>query len=365
MSGVTRRGAMSAGVAGLTATALATPSIAQSARILRMVTSWPSALSGLGDSVARVADAITRGSGGSLKVEAYPAGQLVAPLAVHDAVGTGDAEIYHSAEYYFQRKHRGFNFFTAVPLGLTIMEQTAWLARGGGQALWDELNSGFNVKALPCGGTGTQMGGWFVKPIRSIADFQETTMRIPGLGAQVLNSLGVDTVVLPGGGIVAALNSGEIGATEWVGPWNDLQFGFQKLLNTYIYPGFHEPGTMASLGFNLSVWNSLTAQQRALIETVSQSETLLHSAEYYANNAFALRRLEREYGVRPTRLPDDVFAIIARSSAEVVASVAEDDDLGRRIYESFARFRAASVRDPAVQAEVAFQTERASQSQDR
>ena len=153
-------------------------------------------------------------------------------------------------------------------------------------------------------------------------------MRIPGLGGQVLNKLGVETVVLPGGGIVAALNSGEIGATEWVGPWNDLQFGFQKLLNTYMYPGFHEPGTMAALGFNIDVWNSFTAQERALIETVSQSESLLHSAQYFANNAFALRQLEREYGVRPTRLPDEVFEIISRTSAEVVASVAEDDDLG-------------------------------------
>jgi TRAP-type mannitol/chloroaromatic compound transport system substrate-binding protein len=365
MNGLTRRGALTAVAAGAATSGLATPAIAQSARVLRLVTSWPGGLSGLSDSVNRVADAITRGSNGTLKVDVYPAGKLVPPLAVHDAVGAGDAEMYHSAEYYFQRKHRGLNFFTSVPLGLTIMEQTAWLSRGGGQALWDELNGQFNVKTLPCGGTGTQMGGWFVKPIKSINDFRETVMRIPGLGGQVLNKLGVETVVLPGGGIVAALNSGDIGATEWVGPWNDLQFGFQKLLNTYIYPGFHEPGTMAGLGFNLGVWNSLTAQQRALIETVTQSETLLHSAQYYANNAFALRRLEREYGVRPPRLPDDVFAIIARTSTEVVASVAEDDDLGRRIYESFAAFRSASIRDPAVQAEVAFQKQRALQSQNR
>lgn len=365
MTGITRRSALTAAVTTGVATTLASPSIAQSARVLRLVTSWPGGLSGLSDSVNRAADAITRGSGGSLKVEVYPAGTLVPPLAVHDAVGAGEAEMYHSAEYYFQRKHRGLNFFTSVPLGLTIMEQSAWLARGGGQALWDELNASFNIKALPCGGTGTQMGGWFVKPIKSIADFRETVMRIPGLGGQVLNSLGVETVVLPGGGIVAALNSGDIGATEWVGPWNDLQFGFQKLLNTYIYPGFHEPGTMAGLGFNLGVWNSLTDQQRALIETVSQSETLLHSSQYYANNAFALRRLEREYGVRPTRLPDEVFAIIAKASADVVASVAKDDDLGRRIYESFDTFRNAAIRDPAMQAEVAFQSERARQSENR
>lgn len=355
-AGVTRRAAFAAGAASTAA--LAAPAVAQSAKILRMVTSWPGGLSGLADSVNRVAKAIETGSGGDLKVEVYSAGKLVPPLGVHDAVGEGDAELYHTAEYYHQGKHRGYNFFTTVPLGLTMIEQVAWIERGGGQALWDELSARHNVKALACGGTGTQMGGWFVEPIETIDDFRRTKMRIPGLGAQVLNRLGVETVVLPGGGIVAALNSGDIGATEWVGPWNDLQFGFQKLLNTYVYPGFHEPGTVASLGFNLDIWRGMTDQQRALMQAISQSENMLHCSHYFANNAFALRRMEREYEVLPTELPLEVFRKIAEVSAEVVASVAEDDELAARIYNSFAAYQSAAAIDPTSATEVAFMAER-------
>ncbi|MEO0763070.1 MAG: ABC transporter substrate-binding protein, partial [Pseudomonadota bacterium] len=128
---------------------LAAPAIAQqSPRVLRMATSWPGGLSGLAGSVARVAAAITEGSGGALRVDVYPAGTLVPPLGVHDAVGAGEVELYHSVDYYYQKKHRGLNFFSTVPMGLTAMELIAWINHGGGQALWDEVNARFGVKAM-------------------------------------------------------------------------------------------------------------------------------------------------------------------------------------------------------------------------
>lgn len=339
---MSRRRALLGGGAALTgAAALATPAIAQGTpQTIRMATSWPEGLGGLADSAARVADSINRGSNGRLNVEIYWAGSLVPPFGVHDAAGNGEIEMYHSAEYYFQGKHRGFNFFTTVPLGLTSVEQAAWLKFGGGQALWDELNQNYGVKGLAVGGTGVQMGGWFNKPINTKEDLEGLTMRMPGLGAQVISQMGANAVVLPGGGIVEALFESTIDATEWVGPYNDLQFGFQKLLSTYIYPGFHEPGTMASVGVNLDFWNNLSDVDRALIETVTDAELTNHTADYYGNNGLALAQLLAEFGVQPTRLPDDVWNELSRVSFEVTASVAEDDDMGRRIVESYEDYRA-------------------------
>ncbi len=351
---LSRRRALLAGGAALTgAAALATPAIAQgSPRTVRMATSWPGGLGGLADSAARVAEGITTGSDGRLNVELYPAGQLVPPLGVHDAAGAGEIEMYHSAEYYFQRKHRGMNFFTTVPLGLTSVEHAGWIKFGGGQALWDELNAGFGVKSLAVGGTGVQMGGWFNKPITSMEDFEGLTMRMPGLGGQVISRLGANAVVLPGGGIVEALFEGSIDATEWVGPYNDLQFGFQKLLSTYIYPGFHEPGTTAAVGMNLDFWNSLPDIDKALIETVTDAEMTNHTADYYGNNGLALVQLLAESGVKPTRLPDDVWNELARVSFEVTSGVADDDDMGRRIVESYDTYRAlVGAAGPISQAE--------------
>ncbi|MEP4198371.1 MAG: TRAP transporter substrate-binding protein [Aliishimia sp.] len=338
---MSRRRALLGGGAALTgAAALSTPAIGQGTpQTIRMATSWPQGLGGLADSAARVAAGINAGSNGRLNVEIYWAGSLVPPLGVHDAASAGDIEMYHSAEYYYQGKHRGLNFFTTVPLGLTSVEQAAWVKFGGGQALWDELNADYGVKSLAVGGTGVQMGGWFNKEIKTKEDFEGLTMRMPGLGAQVISRLGANAVVLPGGGIVEALFEGSIDATEWVGPYNDLQFGFQKLLSTYIYPGFHEPGTMASVGMNLDFWNNLSDLDRSLIETITDAELTHHTADYYGNNGLALVQLLNESGVKPTRLPDDVWNELARVSFEVTASVAEDDDMGRRIVESYDAYR--------------------------
>ena len=337
---VSRRALLGGGAAAATGVALAAPALAQGGpRVLRMATSWPSGLGGLADSAKRVAQAITEGSDGTLEVQVGWAGEFVPPLGVHDAAGAGEIEMYHSVDYYFQKKHRGLNFFSTVPLGLTSVEQAAWTKFGGGQDLWDELNARFGVKAMAVGGTGVQMGGWFNKEINRIEDLEGLTMRMPGLGGQVLAKLGANPVVLPGGGIVEALFDGSIDATEWVGPYNDLHFGFQKLLTTYYYPGFHEPGTTASLGFGLRVWESFDDAERALIQTVADAELTLHTADYYGNNGIALARLLAESGTQPKRLPDDVWDALARTSFEVAASVAEDDELGRRIFESYDDYR--------------------------
>ncbi|SFJ89847.1 TRAP transporter substrate-binding protein [Jannaschia pohangensis] len=335
-----RRALLAGGAAALTGAALAAPAIAQGApRVIRMATSWPADLGGLADSAKRVAERVTAASQGRLSIETYWAGELVGALDVHDAAAAGDIEMYHSAEYYFQKKHRGMNFFTTVPMGLTSVEQAAWIEYGGGQELWDELNATFGVKALAVGSTGVQMGGWFNKEITSVADFEGLTMRMPGLGAQVITQLGAKAVVLPGGGIVEALFDGSIDATEWVGPYNDLQFGFQKLLSNYVYPGFHEPGTMASIGFNQAFWDSLTTVDQALIRAVARAELTNHTADYYGNNGLALTQLLKEAGSKPRLLPDDVWDALARASAEVNASVAQDDDMGRRIYDSYEAYR--------------------------
>lgn len=339
---LSRRTALTAGAA-VTGAALAAPLYAQGQRVLRMATSWPGGLAVLSGSAARAARNITELSGGRLTVEVYPAGSLVGPFDVHDAVTDGRAELYHTAEYYFQAKHRAFNFFTSVPLGLLMTEQHGWLRFGGGQALWDELGREFGVKSFACGGTGVQMGGWFNTPIETVEDLNAVTMRIPGLGAAVLQELGAQTVTTPAGQIVDALFDGQIDALEWVGPADDLNFGFPKLLSTYLFPGFQEPGTVSALGIGLELWESLDDRDRAIIETAADMENSLLCSDYYAGNGHALTQMSNEYGTRPTRLPDEVFDRLAEVSFRVRESVASDDDFGRRVHDSYTAYQAGIV----------------------
>ena len=99
----TRAGA----VAGAAAT-LPAPAIAQGARELKMVTSWPKGLPGLGSSAERLGSSITAITGGRLKVQVFGAGQLVSAFEVFDAVSGGVADMYHSAEYYWEKRSPGF-----------------------------------------------------------------------------------------------------------------------------------------------------------------------------------------------------------------------------------------------------------------
>src|SRR5215831_2081422 len=225
-----RRGFLTrAGVVAGVAATFPAPVIAQGARELKMVTSWPKGLPGLGTSAERLGRAITAITNGRLQVKVFGAGELVSAFEVFDAVSSGVAEMYHSAEYYWEKRSPAFNFFAAVPFGFTADEMAAWIHFGGGQALWDELSGGYNIKPLLTTNTGAQMGGWFTKEVTGLESYRALRYRMPGLGGEVLRRLGAVVVNLPGGEITAALKSGAIDASEWVGPWNDMVLGLHKV----------------------------------------------------------------------------------------------------------------------------------------
>ena len=185
----------------------------------------------------------------------------------------------HSTDNYFGSKSPALDYFSAVPYGMTADELSSWIAFGGGQALWDEVDAPFNIKPLSCMNTGAQMGGWFSKAVNTPADFKGLRYRMPGLGAEVLRRMGATVVTTPGGDIITALKSGAIDASEWVGPWLDTALGLSKAADYYYYPGFHEPGTAATLGTNKALWDSLTPADRAIIEAATAAELTKSLAE--------------------------------------------------------------------------------------
>ncbi|MGE0846899.1 MAG: TRAP transporter substrate-binding protein [Flavobacteriaceae bacterium] len=307
---------------------------------LKMVTTWPKNFPGLGTGAQRVADRITAMTEGRVTVKLFAAGELVPPFESFDAVSQGTADMYHGADYYWQGKHKGFNFFTAVPMGLTANELDAWINHAGGQALWDELAAGFNVKSLMAGNTGVQMGGWFAKEINSLEDLKGLKFRMPGLGGEVLRQLGASVVALPGGEIFPALQSGAIDGTEWVGPWNDLAFGFYKVVKYYYWPGFHEPGSGLACGINKGVWDKFSDSDKEMVKAACLAENNYMLSEFNANNGSALDTLINQHGVQLKEFPKEVFDAIGKTSEEVVAA-SVTDDIGKRIYESYTKARKA------------------------
>lgn len=342
---------------GGTQTASGGPAIITKKRDLKMVTTWPKNFPGLGTGADRLAKRIEALSDGAITIKSYAAGELVGGLEAFDAVSQGKADMYHGAEYYWQGKSPAFSFFSAVPMGMTAPEITSWVRFGGGQELWDELSAGFNVKPMLAGNSGTQMGGWFGKEINSIEDFQGLRIRMPGLGGEVMKRLGATPVTKAGGEIFQALSQGNIDATEWVGPWNDLAFGFYSIVKNYYYPGIHEPGTALALGLSLDLWNDMSAQEKSFVETAAAAENDIMLAEFNANNARALDTLINDHGVQLRRFSDDILKRLGTVSVEVVKEAADHDDLTRRVYESYSAARAGGMRWGEI-AEQAFMSAR-------
>lgn len=345
---------------GLGATVASLSPIAASAaapRKLRMVTSWPAGFPGLGTSASRVARRIEAATGEELSVQVFSAGERVGPFDVFDAVGSGEADLYHSADYYQATSHSGFNFFTAIPFGMTAVEMAAWLMHAGGQQLWDELAAPNNIKPLMCTNTGTQMGGWFNREIQTAADFENLKIRMPGLGGVALGKLGAEVNNIAGGEIHGALKDGRLDAAEWVGPWNDLAAGMHEVAKYYYYPGFHEPGGTLTLGINLDVWRSFDDRLRGLFEEVTAAEYTRSLTEFNYRNALALTALRDQHGVQLRAYSDEILRRVARLAGEAVAEVAADDAMTGIIHKSFVRARQDSMRWSAI-GEEAFTTAR-------
>ena len=200
----------------------------------RLVTAWPKNYPGLGMAPERIADLVEEMSNGQMKITVYGAGEQVPAFGVFDAVSSGAHQMGHSGGYFWKGKAPAAQFFTGVPFGLTADEINAWTNRGGGIELWREVYEPFNIYPIPAGNTGTQMFGWFNKEINSLDDIKGLKMRIPGIGGEVLERAGGIPVTLPGGELFTALQTGVIDATEWVGPYNDLTFGFHQIGRAHV-----------------------------------------------------------------------------------------------------------------------------------
>ncbi|TNE37235.1 MAG: TRAP transporter substrate-binding protein [Alphaproteobacteria bacterium] len=329
--------------AGNASDTLASPAIVTGKRTLKLVTTWPKNFPGLGMTPERIAERVTQMTDGTLTVKVLAAGEFVGAFEAFDAVSTGAADMYHGAEYYWQGKSKAFNFFTTVPFGMTTLEHQAWVNFGGGQALWDELSGQFNIRAFMSGNTGNQMGGWFNKEINTLEDFKGLKMRMPGLGGEVLRRMGASAIALPGGEIYSSLQSGAIDATEWVGPWNDLAFGFYEITKYYYYPGFHEPGAQLAFGINLDVWNSLTQQQQVIVQQACAAENNWSASEFKYQDTKALKTLIEDHGVQMRTFSDEILMEMERQSSLVVKETGEGDELSRRIYESYIAARRSGM----------------------
>ncbi len=324
-----------------------------------LVTTWPKDFPGLGSAANNFSRYVNDMSNGRLKVKVFGANELVPALGVFDAVSSGSVQAGHGAAYYWKGKIPASVFFTSVPFGLNAQEMNGWLAYGGGNELWREIYAPFNIIPFAGGNTGVQMAGWFNREINSVEDLKGLKMRIPGLGGEVLTRAGGTAVSIPGGELYTAMQTGVIDATEWVGPYNDLAFGFQQVAKYYYYPGWHEPGSTLELIVNKEAFEALPADLQAMVELASRAANQDMLDEYTGRNNSALEELVNTHGTQVRRLPDDVLALLKKYSEEIYEETAAKDPTFNKVYKNYKAFGEQSKAYHLISEEAYYKARRA------
>ncbi|MEC7121214.1 MAG: TRAP transporter substrate-binding protein [Pseudomonadota bacterium] len=323
----------------LLASPSATPSIGQGRVQWRMASSFPKSLDaiyGAGEMLARRVSQLTDGR---FQIRVFAAGELVPALQVFDAVQQGTIQCGHSASYYYVGKNRAFAFETCLPFGLTARQQTAWYSVGGGRELIQDFLRPYGVQSFIGGNTGAQMGGWFRKPINSLAELQGLKMRIPGIGGEILSRMGAIPQTIGGADIYPALERGTIDAAEWVGPYDDEKMGFYKVAPYYYFPGWWEAGPQLSFYVNQAAFQKLPKTYQAAFEVAASEAAMWMLATYDARNPQALTRLINQHKIRLRGFPNDVMRKAHQTAFAFYEEQAANNPAFAKLYRSWQPFR--------------------------
>ena len=331
--------------AGLAATALATPALAQNLPEVkwRLTSSFPKSLDTIFGAADTISKAVAAATNNKFQIQVFAAGEIVPGLQALDAVQNGTVECCHTAPYYYFGKDPTFAFGSAVPFGMNARQQNAWMYEGGGKQLMAEFYKNYNIVSFPAGNTGAQMGGFFRKEIKTVADLKGLKMRIAGLAGVVMSKLGVVPQQIAGGDLYPSLEKGTIDAAEWVGPYDDEKLGLGKVAKFYYTPGFWEGSAALDLFVNQAAFGKLPKEYQAILEAACAYANITMLARYDSKNPGALRRLIAG-GVQLRQWPRPVLEAAWKASNEVYEETAASNPRFKKVYEPWKAFRDEQIR---------------------
>ena len=329
-----------AGIAGVLAAGSA-PAIVHAQQNLRwrLASSFPKSLETLFGGAETFAKNVTEATGGKFTVSVHAAGELVPAFGVVDAIQQDTIECAHTAPYYFFGKDEAFALDCAIPFGMNSRQQTAWMYEGNGLKLMREFYANYNIVNFPMGNSGAQMGGWYRKEIKSLADVNGLKMRIGGFGGRVLAKLGAVPQNIPAAEIYQSLEKGTVDAAEWIGPYDDLKLGLHKVAKNYYYPAWWEGSTQFSVLINTKAFNALSEEYKSIVRQAASDAHVKVQATYDGRNPTALKQLIAE-GAKLSRLPKEVMDAAFKASREVYAELNDKNPNWKKIYADYSRFQA-------------------------
>jgi TRAP-type mannitol/chloroaromatic compound transport system substrate-binding protein len=316
-----------------------TAAIAQEKKVrLNMAGAFPSTTGLLGPTQQYIVDTLKKVSGGSIDAKFFEPGALVPAGQYFDAIGNGSLDSAWTVSGFFTGKDIAFAMFAAVPFGPEAGEYMGWMNHGGGRQIYDDLHAKYNIVALPCGLIAPEASGWFRKEIKGPDDLKGLKMRFFGLGANVMQKLGVQTQLLQAGEIFQALQLGTIDATEFSMPVMDLTLGFHQVAKHYYFPGWHQMSTINSLYFSKAKWAEFSDTQKEQIRVTCDSTMFRQFVEGESVQAKAIKEIQAK-GVTLHYWPKEMLALYKKTWEEVAKEQVEKSPEFKKAYDSYSAFR--------------------------
>ena len=320
---------------------------AQQTRTLKMQSSWPASLT-LQVNFRYFAERVEKMSGGSLKIEVMPAGQVVPAFEVLDATHKKVLDGAHTWAGYWTGKHKAAILFTGGPgtFGMDMVDAMGWLHNGGGLELYQEFYRDqlkLNVVVFPIMPAGPQAFGWFNRPIRTLADMKGMKCRQTGIAGEIWQSLGFTVVNKPGGEIIPSAQRGVIDCAEWVGGIEDLKLGFHNVWKYHYSPGVHESVTIAEVLFNGDVWKSLKPHEQEIIKSAANETWLIWWTRWQKQNADALKELQEKHGVQVLQTPAEILREFLKGWDKLAADESKKNAFFKKVLDSQKAYAAVVV----------------------
>jgi TRAP-type mannitol/chloroaromatic compound transport system substrate-binding protein len=292
----------------------------------KVQSAWPPT-SIVQDAAKLLVETIEKTSGGRLQIELSPAGAVVPPFEIQDAVNRGVLDGGHTTPGYIIGKLKAFIPLTHGPLfGMDFIDYYGWYWEGGGHELLQEAYKklNMNVISFQVHPEGPQAMGWFRKEIRTFADIKGMRYRIYAAGAEVYNKLGIASVTLAGGEIVPALERGAIDGADWISCYDDKILGLDKVAKFHYAPGMHEPTTVGEFIINKAKWDALPKDLQEVVKTSVQASYWNHFVRFQEKTAKACQELLAS-GVKIIKTTDDLNKAFLKAYDEVSAEWAKDE----------------------------------------
>ncbi|MBD8893866.1 TRAP transporter substrate-binding protein [Labrenzia suaedae] len=299
---------------------------------------YPSSLPLLGDSGINLTKQVEALTNGELKIEFNEPGAIVGGNEMWDAISTGAVDAGWYSPGFAQGIIPSAAIFTAVPFGPDIRAYTAWWYYGGGKDIWADITAKYNIHTELCAILVPEASGWFAKEINKPEDLKGLKMRIFGLGAAVMGKLGAEAQSMPVADTMTGLRLGTIDAAEVSFPLIDKAVGMNEYAKHYYFPGWHQQTSLITFIANQDVWDGLSDQQRAAIQTACQANVAMTAAEGEAKQLKPLEELKAA-GVQVHQWNPEMMAAFSNAWDEVAAEQSAADPDFKRAWDSLNEFR--------------------------